>query len=1315
MAEIEILPPDASTWRMMVVPDPLREARHLVEVPVGTSLEEAIAQQPIPSIWRGSLFVSVQGDPVPMAWLPRVRPKQGSLVAVIPRPQGGGNSWLRIVGMIAIVALAVVTTYLTAGALAPVWGATLAAAAGAAAGAVVSTVGMLALNALVPPAVEEMKKAAQGDTQQSYRIEGGSNESRPFGVIPKLYGRRRVYPFYAAKPYGELRGDDQYYRFLFTLGYGPNTLSDFRIGTTPLSSYTDWQLDWRAGWQDDAPIGLFTTTADEESVQVQMQQGDVVVRTSPENSDEIVVELYFQYCFATSKSTGDVSNAQVQIRIERAPAGTSAWVNLGEPLVNEKRQTPFSRAWNFANPYRGKFDVRVTCLRKSSGKLDHRNDFSFSILRSFTHTAPVTEKGQTLIALVIKASDQISGTIDKFNCIASSFLADYDGASNSWIWRESANPAAVIRDIWTGTANARPMDLSARVDLPSLQAMANLAAAYNLRFHGFIDAETSVGALVDEVAKVGRGMRSIVDGKWSVALDDPNDAPVWLATPRVTTSYSSSRALLEQPHGYRAKFTNEAKDWASDELVIYSDGYDASNATRIEDLEFPYVTDPDRVYRDGRYMLAQALLRSETHILGLDWESLRLVRGDRFLFAHDSIKVGSGSGRVKSVTRNAAGACVSLELDDLVFFTDAAQMARRRRADGVLRYYSLTNRNQVDVTVLNFATPIPADDMPEIGDLFAVGVAGRETLDLRVKTVRPESDFAATIEAAESAPGCWAAETGPIPPFDSLITERPDARPPAPITGQTITDERVLFISSDGTLLSRIWIELKNRPFYPTTIDAQVWRNQSQDEVAGWRRAEVTADDKGSVTLGGVEDGITYTVRLRYLTDIAQGPWSSQLTITVIGKTNAPSDVTGVSSEVALDGVRLSWAAVPDRDLAEYEISQLVDGAWIYLDRVRVTTYSAGLLKIPRPVGAQPDGKAYTFTFGVVAVDTGGRKSLNVTPVTATVTPPPVPRIASQVLDNFVNLSFPTSSGSFLIDRWRVKRGPDYTTAQQLIVTNGPFYPVFEFVEGSYTYWVKAIDTAGNVGLPARLLVNVAVPVDFNVLEVWDTDFSTAVITNGLVNDDGALIVPVDTAETWQQHFQRRGWQTIQDQLNAGYPYFLQPTPGTARLVQVFDYGVLISNTSVSVQPTQEIIAGDVTAVPTLESSEDGTTWNYLGSGWNAVIPRFRYLRLTVDYTGADDKALALVDYTAILSVRYIDDSGRGTANAADAGGTQVLFNRAFIDVDSLQVTPSGTEARYATWDFQDVADPVGFKVLLWSAAGQRVSGPFSWTARGIG
>lgn len=84
------------------------------------------------------------------------------------------------------------------------------------------------------------------------------------------------------------------------------------------------------------------------------------------------------------------------------------------------------------------------------------------------------------------------------------------------------------------------------------------------------------------------------------------------------------------------------------------------------------------------------------------------------------------------------------------------------------------------------------------------------------------------------------------------------------------------------------------------------------------------------------------------------------------------------------------------------------------------------------------------------------------------------------------------------------------------------------------------------------------------------------------------------------------------------------------------------------------------------------------------------------------------------LAVKVIKDSGFATADETDVSGTEITFNRTFINVRKITVSPKGTSAIIAVWDFEDDPYPTSFFVYLFDTSGNRVSGDFGWSAEGI-
>ena len=85
------------------------------------------------------------------------------------------------------------------------------------------------------------------DNEKRRRVKGDSNQNKAYEPIPYILGKRKIVPAYAANPYYEYRGKDQYYRMLLCVGYGPMNVTDVRIGEVPLSSFGEVEyavVDW---------------------------------------------------------------------------------------------------------------------------------------------------------------------------------------------------------------------------------------------------------------------------------------------------------------------------------------------------------------------------------------------------------------------------------------------------------------------------------------------------------------------------------------------------------------------------------------------------------------------------------------------------------------------------------------------------------------------------------------------------------------------------------------------------------------------------------------------------------------------------------------------------------------------------------------------------------------------------------------------------------------------------------------------------------------------------------------------------------------
>jgi len=375
------------------------------------------------------------------------------------------------------------------------------------------------------------------------------------------------------------------------------------------------------------------------------------------------------------------------------------------------------------------------------------------------------------IALRIKATEGVQNQIDIVNCIASSYAPRFiAGAWETTATDISNNPAALFRGVLIHPANKQPRSLD-QVDDDTLGDWYELCETEGYAFNQVRESVSSVWDTLADISFAGRGSPSLPYGKWSVDFDQATRTVKGHVTPRNSWGFRSDKLLINRPHAFKIIFNNEDKDFLEDEIYAYDDGYDESNATVIERLEFKGITSSDLAWKFGRYQIAQARLRPETYTVFMDFEHLTFRRNDLLMVSHDVPRWGDHWGRVKSIQTSGSNT-TGVVLDDLVLMEVGETYAIRFRLnDGSSLVMSVVNtENETDT--LTFTGTVPTVDGPQVDNLCMFNVADTTAVELICLGIRRQHDLVAEVTFVDHAPAIYDADTGIIPPFDSNITGR---------------------------------------------------------------------------------------------------------------------------------------------------------------------------------------------------------------------------------------------------------------------------------------------------------------------------------------------------------------------------------------------------------------------------------------------------------------------------------------------------------------------------------------------------------------
>ena len=500
------------------------------------------------------------------------------------------------------------------------------------------------------------------------------------------------------------------------------------------------------------------------------------------------------------------------------------------------------------------------------------------------------------------------------------------------------------------------------------------------------------------------------------------------------------------------------------------------------------------------------------------------------------------------------------------------------------------------------------------------------------------------------------------------------AKPPSDVTG---LNSRV--DSANGIILS--WANIPD-----VDLDEYEIRRGTT-----WESSNIVASVKGTSFNVGFSGG-KYFVKAK---DTSKVYSTNAATITV--SPAAPSTPV-VSSAFESNIVRITWT-VPTSDylIDSYEV--MVEG--LPARTVKGTTLNievvwSGVKKIT-----------------VRALDIAGNYS-QAGSVSVSVNVPTKPSITQEVIDNNVLLRWTDSKTTLPITSYEIRRGSVWDSATVVGKVQAQFSAIFESNGGTFTYLIKAYDTAGNESAIGSVVAVVNQPPDYVLQLSVDTTFAGAGINS--FRENGALLIPVNTTETWQTHFTSRGWNSPQDQINAGFPIFIQPSNGSGYYEEIIDYGSVLAGTKVSVTPAVTILAGNPTYTIDISVRKTLTdAWTVYNNYTSVYATDFRYVkyRLTVNTDSADD-LMRIDNINVKLDSKLKNDAGFATVSASDVGGTVINFNIPFVDIQSITVTPQSTTPVIAVYDFRDIPNPTSFKVLLYNQSGTRVSGNISWSAKGV-
>ena len=391
----------------------------------------------------------------------------------------------------------------------------------------------------------------------------------------------------------------------------------------------------------------------------------------------VTVALHFPQGLRKIKSKGDGAGDSyptivgVDMEYKIGSGAWTTWQHLNIGGDGYKKDA-------FTLTYTKSFDTEITSgvqvrLRRTTGARSEDNpdwryyhQVVFLTAAFINNDSPAVDPKNCKIAktaIKIKSNEQFNGQIQGINAIVQTYCLSYNGTT--WANAATNNPADLFRYVLQHPANPQRIldsEVSEKINLTQLQYWWNycnqtrsytdpdtgITTSYKLTYNAVLAEARSVLDVLRDICAAGRASPAMIDGKWTVIIDEPRTSIIQHFTPHNSWGFEGTRALPKTPDALKIQYYDEDQDYQQVESIIYKAGKSQATAELFESISLPGITKREVVIDHARWHMAQAQLRRESYVLNTDIEYLVCNRGDRVKVTHDVPMWGISTGRIKN-------------------------------------------------------------------------------------------------------------------------------------------------------------------------------------------------------------------------------------------------------------------------------------------------------------------------------------------------------------------------------------------------------------------------------------------------------------------------------------------------------------------------------------------------------------------------------------------------------------------------------------------------------------------------------------------
>ena len=823
----------------------------------------------------------------------------GDFVVIFPVVEkGGGKS---ILGVIAAVALSVVSMGVAAGVAGAGWG-TLSMA-GVSATAMVG--GYLAAAAVmfIGSSLIGRYMGAKIDTGQY----GENNPTYSWGDVQTMEGQNNAIPVTYGKvlsagqtigKYVNVSNNKEYLNWLVSAGEGPLEITDIKLNDNDVSYYEGVEVDVRAGTNDQEVINNFNDTYFTKSLGYQLLETERIDTAQGNATQGLIIKVEFSQGLYYAKDNGSLGEAWVDLEAMYRKVGDSAWSKFFTERVKASQASAIRKEWRIDNLAANEYQVKMRVVARSHEVNNSRasvrcywNSLTSIVYDDFAYP------NIALIGLKAMATDQISGnpslkfikeraTVLVWNPYTLSY--EEKAANNpAWASYDMVHMASKLYNINTGKYEIEVRGARKETMLyDQFAEWAGFCESKKLYVNIEVNAVGEMLEVINQnIANVGRGMVVRFGTRYGCVWDCVKQPVQMFGMGNIIAGSFAEEFLPtnDRANCVEVTYTDAESDYTRQTITVYSDNYDEEPEEKVAQITFNGITSYEQAYREAKYQLYCNKYQLRTVSFEANIDAIACTLGDVILVAHDVPK-WANSGRIYKVEGQQL--TLPIELEN----TNGSYRIMYRTVNDNLYSSSVSIvSNKFGWCVVNVLTPFNAEDLPQEHDVFDIALANIGSKPFIVKAITRAQDFTRRIECIEYNEMLYN-ENYLIPP----INYTPQGDKAQNVTG--LNASQISYVGGDGKKISRLyasWNMPANGGKFTVFISSDGGATYSI-LYSGISDAEIKADVTAN-TVYWIK--VVTTLGVSQSSGVVYGPIN-------VGVDSLPPDVISLDTEVTADGLR---------------------------------------------------------------------------------------------------------------------------------------------------------------------------------------------------------------------------------------------------------------------------------------------------------------------------------------------------------------------------------------------------------------------------